>query len=357
MRMQMVFCGVLACCIQLHGMEQKKNNSQSLQNDDQVRHFPEKVCKTIEEYVGFEQYHYIHTGYASAFALSHDAKYVAAAGTDGYTISLWDVATRKKVHTLLGHTDTIQAVVFSPDGSQLASGGWDRSVRLWDCNTGELIRTYEGHSKLVSALMFSPDGSMLASSSWDDSIWLWDSKSHTKKLTIARLPNQVNKMEFTPNGQQLVTIDCEDKARLWSCTTGEEEYSCVAADVTRSLDGSCRALANKKTVSWQRAQDQLSRKIQFPHNIERLALSPDGNFIAGVSDASGLVYVADCKKGKIVQRILHEKVLSERLSVFFRHQDAYRMLAIAGAGWVTFYRRLCLPVCKDVPIQIKQEQS
>jgi len=38
----------------------------------------------------------------------------------------------KPLATLTGHTKPVQAVVFSPDGTQLATGSWDNTARLWD---------------------------------------------------------------------------------------------------------------------------------------------------------------------------------------------------------------------------------
>ena len=39
---------------------------------------------------------------------------------------------------LEGHTGRVTIVVFSPDGTMLASGSWDEAVRLWAVATGEL---------------------------------------------------------------------------------------------------------------------------------------------------------------------------------------------------------------------------
>jgi WD40 repeat protein len=63
-----------------------------------------------------------------------------------------------------GHTNGVNDVCFSLDGSMLASGSTDGAVRLWNARTGEPLREIplvEPGSRGVARVRFSADGSRL----------------------------------------------------------------------------------------------------------------------------------------------------------------------------------------------------
>ncbi|MEE2948065.1 MAG: c-type cytochrome domain-containing protein, partial [Verrucomicrobiota bacterium] len=118
------------------------------------------------------------SGKVNAIAISSDNKFLAVAGgTPGLNgiATLFNLETGKKIRDLSnGHRDALYGIAFSPDGSQLATAGYDRLIQIWNPITGERLRTLEGHNGAVYEIAFSPDGRVLASSGGDSSVKLWN---------------------------------------------------------------------------------------------------------------------------------------------------------------------------------------
>ena len=92
----------------------------------------------------------------NAIAYSRVANRLAVAAAEN--IHIYDTNTYKELMVLAGHTDSVLALAFSPNGKLLASGGSDETVRLWDAETGKLLSTREEHTGPINAVAFSANG-------------------------------------------------------------------------------------------------------------------------------------------------------------------------------------------------------
>jgi len=155
-----------------------------------------------------------------SLAFSPDGQ-VLASGSEDLTIRLWDVATGEHLKILEGHSKWVKAVTFSPNGQWLASGSFDFSIRLWEISTGQCTKTIKGHTNVVTAVAFSSDGQLLASSSYDQTLKLWDIETEKCLKTFQGHTNRVWAITFSPDNNQLVSGGDDHATKLWDIKTGQ----------------------------------------------------------------------------------------------------------------------------------------
>ena len=155
----------------------------------------------------------------SAIAYAPDGARLAVASSVG--IWLYDVGTGEELDLLVGHTDLVKSVAFSPDGETIVSGSRDKTVRLWDANTGNPVRTFTGHTSWVNSVAFSPDGGTIISGSSDRTLRLWDANAGNLIRTLGGHSDSVSSVAFSPNGETIVTGSWDRMVRLWDADTGD----------------------------------------------------------------------------------------------------------------------------------------
>ncbi|THV87980.1 hypothetical protein D6D26_10011, partial [Aureobasidium pullulans] len=105
-------------------------------------------------------------------------------GIDSTCIFIWNLATDSVDHVLRGHTEEVEKIVFSPDGTLLASTSSDHTAKIWDAHSGLLRCTLAGESG-IPEISFSPDSNMVASLLDNSTLKIWDRRYDSTRSFMA----------------------------------------------------------------------------------------------------------------------------------------------------------------------------
>jgi WD40 repeat protein len=136
-------------------------------------------------------------------------------------LRIWDMATGRQITSAIV-PDRPLSLAYAPDGSTVATGGWNGTVLQWEPASGRLLRSFPGHSTPVRGLAFLPDGRILAAGASDGRILFWDVASGRERMQFDRghrLP--VNGMAISHDGRYLAAAGGlgAKAVSLWSLET------------------------------------------------------------------------------------------------------------------------------------------
>lgn len=160
----------------------------------------------------------------SAFAPNSSDRMVTGAGDN--TARLWDCNTQTTLANLVGHTNWVLCVSWSPDGEVIATGSMDNTIRLWESTKGKPLGSdsssvLRGHSKWITSLSWEPihlvrpgDKPRLATASKDGTIKVWDITRRVCLYTLSGHTNSVSCVKW--GGQNILYSGSHDKTvRCW----------------------------------------------------------------------------------------------------------------------------------------------
>lgn len=253
------------------------------------------------------------------------------------TLGIWiyDATTYQVLHFLKKHEDLVERIVFSPNGSILASEERFDKIHLWDVNTGKhkykldhqggikhfdfsadgqtlvtlsrgsrvglfvnttLYHADTGTEKQVKSMAmndieftqayhktFDRNNNILATGELDNTIYFWDLVEGVRKKTLSGQKGGLNCLAFSPDGKTLAS-------------GGEGEF-------IRGEDGNFRR-DNGVFHVWDAVKGK--RKHNFSgenmYDIRSVAFSPDGSLLAG-GDEFGQIHLVDPNTGKYLKKL------------------------------------------------------
>ena len=216
-----------------------------------------------------------------------DSSNLAGASSNKAVITVWDPERGgEPLVTLQGYYHHfVGQLSISPDGTRFAAGSLHETVRVYDTDSGSVTWDLEGHTQTVYASVFSPDGRHLITSGLDlledritkgkdrgtkgedpgtkgedpgtkGEVKVWDLENRTRG---PRVPRPALVTAISPDGRLAFAADlagfmrgrpAKPRYRVWDLTTGETRYELQDAlgGLAFTPDGKRFATVNRDAV-------------------------------------------------------------------------------------------------------------
>jgi len=114
------------------------------------------------------------------------------------------------------HRDLLYDAELSPDGSLLATAGYDRILAVWRVADGSLVWSNTVHNGAIFDVAWHPSGRLLASASADETVKLWKAEDGGRLDTLGQPQGDVTSVAFTPDGRHLIAAGRDRRIHLWA---------------------------------------------------------------------------------------------------------------------------------------------
>jgi serine/threonine protein kinase len=247
-----------------------------------------------------------------------------------------------------GHTDNVNGIAWSPDGTRMASASFDGTVQVWDATTGNPLVTYIGHRDLTKAkdvvhvndVAWSPDGNFIVSCSdkKKNQVHVWDAT--TREVIVEKAvwicsghKDAVNAVAWSPKNDYLASASFDGTVRVWNWNSTIRQASLAfhyppdllplkgrMFDVAWSSDAQYFAFCATshdpnwwivKTDDWKQQGDGWEQRLGFPirgsfgtnpEDVLSISWSCNNQYIAlGTGSSDGAIHVFDPRAQQEVQ--------------------------------------------------------
>ncbi len=203
---------------------------------------------------------------------------------------VWEWQSESYILKQQGHFDSMNALMYSPDGQRIITTSDDGKIKVWDTQTGFCIVTFTEHSSGVTACEFAKRGNVIFTSSLDGSVRAWDLIRFRNFRTFTGTTRlSFSSIAIDPSGEVVCagSLDSFD-IQIWSVQTGQ------LLDQLSGHEGPISSLAfapSGDTLisgSWDHTvrlwsifgRTQTSEPLQLPADVLHVAFRPDSKQVA-----------------------------------------------------------------------------
>lgn len=252
-----------------------------------------------------------HADSVEHLAFSSDGRLLVTASRDAIA-KVWNVSIGNAVSELLGHTDSVSGVLFSPDRSsvdvRVITISRDRTARVWAAVSPQDWTVLRGHAGTVASVAISLDGVRVLTAGSDSAARIWSLATRQTEHELRGHRDSLEVARFSPDGSLALTVSRGITARVWNVATGKpvlvlEGHTALLRDARFSPDGTRMVTASNDTTA--RVWDARTGKMQLPvlaghaDRVYTARFSPDGRLVAtGSADHTARIW--DLVSGRVL---------------------------------------------------------
>jgi WD40 repeat protein len=217
-----------------------------------------------------------------------------------------------------GHTQSVNAVAFSPDNRWLASGGKDNVIKIWDLANGNVLRTLYGHSSNINALAVSEDGQFLASGSGnvkddrdlgifvkggvvggeDNTVRIWHVLTGRELHVLRGHELPVGAVAFSHDGRYLTSVS-GDSVKMWDVAAGTE----LGSQKTKYEKSGGEKLGSLSVFGPSKQEKQQQQRFKdFRQSASKIAVSANGQ-AAAIGQPDKAIKIYDAQSGREMREL------------------------------------------------------
>ena len=218
----------------------------------------------------------------------------------------------RSVYVYQAHKAEVVSLIWSPDGTQLASADLKNNVHIWNALDGSNTHIHRGFSHMILNMAWSPDGLCIASADEVQAVQFWDVMTRQKLFRYQHRTGPLDEvgiglyypMAWSRDGFYMISASDNQPLEKWDTTTGNRLFDYQHhTDTIKAIAWSPdqRLIASGGSDTTVHVWDADTGQTQYIYSrhrgyIHALSWSPNSQRVASAG-TDGIVYVWNALDG------------------------------------------------------------